>query len=280
MTQSPADHGAVDMAAVKAALDAGAACEAAGDPSGARAAYARAEALDPEDRAGAGVRLAALDPARALAAAPPAYVATLFDQQADSFEELMIEELGYVGPLLMRDLLRDRAPDHAPASAALDLGCGGGLAADALSDLAARWTGVDLSERMLAVAAEKEVYAELYRGEALAFLAEPPRGAAYDLIVALDLAPYLGDLGPLVAAAAERLGPGGRLALSAEVLDPAEDPGPGWRVTPARRFAHTAAHLEHAVAAAGLVMRDRRAQVARTERGDPVRAHFLLAAKG
>ncbi|MEO1330983.1 MAG: methyltransferase [Pseudomonadota bacterium] len=285
--QTPPAPGAVDLAALKAALDAGAAALAAGDARAAAEAYARALAIDPEDRAAVSLRLAALAAGPTPDGAPPAYVAALFDQNAADFDDILIERLGYDAPLQIRQQIQDAAGPERRFARLLDLGCGTGLCAEALGDLTEARIGVDLSEGMIAEAAEKELYDALYVGDALGFLrSEIETDASFDLIVAGDLAPYLGDLAPLIGAVAERLAPGGLFALTAETAegldgegDQAADAPPPWRVTPERRFAHASAHLDAALRTAGLERLDARTAVTRYETGRPVASHLVVAAR-
>lgn len=88
--------------------------------------------------------------------APDAYVATLFDQHAEMFDTILVDQLGYDVPLQLREMLLEM-DDAFNAERMLDLGCGTGLSADALDDMAAHKTGVDISENMIEVAYEKAI---------------------------------------------------------------------------------------------------------------------------
>ena len=121
--------------------------EKSGDLDGAARAYREVLALDPEDRGGAALRLATIGRGETPRHAPPAYIATLFDQHAEAFEDILVDGLGYAVPMMARDILQRLAPG--PYARLLDLGCGTGLAGVALRDMAGHLTGVDLSEAML-----------------------------------------------------------------------------------------------------------------------------------
>ena len=127
------------------------------------------------------------------AAAPPAYVATLFDQNAASFDDMLVEQLGYAVPMLVRE--RVAALELGPWQRMLDLGCGTGLTGASMTDLAGDITGVDLAEAMLAEADERGCYDTLYVAEAVDFLTEAD-DSPWDLITATDVLPYLGALEP------------------------------------------------------------------------------------
>src|ERR1700742_4234500 len=95
-----------------------------GEREAAISAFRKAQAADPEDRHGAGLRLMRLD-ANELSAMPPAYVRALFDQYAQRFETALVDDLGYRGPaLLFKAVLAARAAIRQPAffKRAIDLG--------------------------------------------------------------------------------------------------------------------------------------------------------------
>ena len=287
--EAPPPPGAPELEALAAAYERALALEKSGAADAAEA-WRAVLALDPEDRGGAAVRLAALgagpDPDRA----PPAYVETLFDQHAEAFEEILVGRLGYRVPEALADRLAALAGPEARLSV-LDLGCGTGLGVAALGELAARADGVDLSAGMLEAAAETDLYDALYQADAVAFLEGDPDAdpeaelrdadgdplGPWDLILAADVAPYLGDLGPLLRAAARRLAPGGRLALSTETLPEGAFDARGWRVGPHQRFHHAEAHLRARSAEAGLAVERLEPWTIRTNEGRPEPGHLLVA---
>jgi 2-polyprenyl-3-methyl-5-hydroxy-6-metoxy-1,4-benzoquinol methylase len=111
----------------------------------------------------------------------------------------------------------------------LDLGCGAGQLAHHLAEAgAADVVGVDLSERMLALARARWSHPRVtyHRGaaEAVAF----PAGR-FDLVVSALLLHYVVDYAGLVARIAHWLAPGGILVYSTEhPLYTARLPGEGW----------------------------------------------------
>jgi len=239
------------------------------------AAFQQVCALDPEDRLGAGlylVRLGALAPGDM----PSAYVRTLFDQYAPRFDAALTEGLGYRGPAVLRDAIeRACAAERRPLrfDAALDLGCGTGLAGAALRPLTAKLTGVDLLERMVAVAREKMLYDRLETGDLVQFLHAEARGAhRYALIIAADVFAYLSWLPGVVAAAARVLAPDGLLAFTVETHS-GDDVILGEKL----RYAHGAAHVRAAVAGAGLTLLGLTEASTRTEAGAPVPGLVVVA---
>jgi predicted TPR repeat methyltransferase len=249
--------------------------EKAGARDEAIAAFQQVCALDAEDRLGAGlhlVRLGALAPGDM----PSAYVRTLFDQYAPRFDTALTEGLGYRGPAVLRDALAAACAATGRAlrfDAALDLGCGTGLAGAALRPLVDTLIGVDLSERMVAVAREKKIYGRLETGDLVAFLhAEGRAGHRYALIVAADVFAYLSWLPGVVAATARVLAPGGLLAFTVET-HPGDDVILGEKL----RYAHGTAHVRAAVAGAGLAMLALTEVSTRSEAGVPVPGLVAIA---
>ena len=156
---------------------------------------------------------------------------------------------------------------------ALDLGCGTGLMGERLR-ARSRWIeGVDLSAAMVARADAKGVYDVLHVGELTSHLAAEAR--CFDLIAAVDVLIYLGDLAPLFAAVAERLAESGLFALTAEAAA-ADGPGIDRRLRPSRRFAHAADYLLRTGRAHGLVLRTHQRTILRRDGAEAIEAHVMV----
>ncbi|WP_407150265.1 methyltransferase domain-containing protein [Bradyrhizobium sp. ORS 86] len=214
------------------------------------AAFRAARDADPEDRHGAGLRLMHLG-AEAVASMPPAYVRTLFDQYAPRFEAALVGDLGYRGPaLLFKAVLSVRAAARKPAffKRAIDLGCGTGLVAGAFAKNVDRFIGIDLSPRMIEKARATGHYAELEVDDMVQGIRSKPEASA-ELVLAADAMIYLADLAPVLAEARRVLVPGGVLAFTTETHD-----GEDVIVGEGLRYAHSAAYVRAAVAAAGLTL--------------------------
>lgn len=262
--------------ALAEAYERGLAAEKAGDRGGAATAFREVLRLDPADRGGAAVRLAALGLGATPIRAPEAYVATLFDQHSEVFDSLLVDQLGYDVPLLLRERLLAIAPG--PYDRLLDLGCGTGLTAEAVEDVTTHRTGVDMSEGMLDAAHEKELYDALFVADAAGFLtSEDASGVSWDLIAATDMLPYLGALEELFTSVAARLAPGGVFAFSSETLPDEAFEGDAYRVGPKQRFAHQLSYLKRLLAQGGLEILSEELIVVRYDEGDPVPGHLILA---
>ena len=206
------------------------ALEKAGYHAAAAKAYARLLALDPDDHGGAAVRLAAMGLGDTPGRAPEAYVEMLFDQHAAVFDDILVDQLGYHVPLLVRQALLDHAPG--PFQRVLDLGCGTGLAGVALADMTGHRTGIDLSANMIDLAAEHELYDDLYVGDAVSFVQEVD-DEPWDLVVATDVLPYLGDVAALFAGVRRISTPDAMFGFSTEVLPDGVMAGRDFMVGPA-----------------------------------------------
>lgn len=253
------------------AYERGIAAEKTGNLDEAAAAFAEALRLDPEDHGGVSIRLAAIGRGGTPAKAPEAYVATLFDQRAGEFDEMLVEKLGYSLPMLLREKLASLG--LGPWRRMLDLGCGTGLTGASLADMADEITGVDLAEGMLQEASEREVYSAFYLGDVVAFLDETESGA-WDLLTATDVLPYLGALEEFFQGAARALKPGGVLAISVETLPEMEQ---DYMVGPKHRFAHRAPYLHALSRTTGLDVIECAPVTLRHDKGAPVPGLLLLA---
>jgi predicted TPR repeat methyltransferase len=137
--------------------------------------------------------------------APADYVRVVFDGYANRFDE-HIFSLGYRVPGLIRAALLAHADLSAEArlGPVLDLGCGTGLTALALSDLPlGPWHGIDISAAMLRCARRKGLYESLIEAPLPEGLAAPSPPCA--LALAGDLCCYFGELSALFEATRHRL---------------------------------------------------------------------------
>jgi len=173
------------------------------------------------------------------AQSPQAYVRQLFDGYATTFDEHLLNVLQYRTHQVLAEVLQNHAPGWSAggAATALDLGCGTGLAAPMLRPLAARLLGLDLSQQMLERARSTGLYDELICADAAEHLRHSTE--PLDLVFSADVFVYIGDLGPLFAAAQARLRPGGVLAFSVEECAHPATAGQGYVLRSSLRYAHS-----------------------------------------
>jgi predicted TPR repeat methyltransferase len=141
---------------------------------------------------------------------------------------------------------------------AIDLGCGTGLVGVALAGAGAEITGVDLSPRMLEIAAGRGAYARLERGEIVEVLSRIPAGSVH-AVLAADVFIYVGNLEAVFTEVARVLAPGGLFAMSVEGLDDGS-----YQLQPTGRYAQSASYLR--TLAAQTALQERSIERARIRR--------------
>ena len=247
---------------------------ATSDRDGAAAAFRECLRLDPADPFGAILELANLGSAVAVDIAPKAYVEALFDAYAADFDEALVERLDYQAPTALAAMLRRLKPaaQGKRFQRALDLGCGTGLAGEAIRMDTIWLEGADLSDGMLDRARAKGVYDSLQRAELLDALNAGE--ANYDLIIAADVFAYVGDLSRIVAAIARRLVAGGVAAFTVESGGPAD-----FVIRDSLRFAHAPDYLRRIAQEAGLEVIALETHALRKDRGAVVEGLIVALRK-
>lgn len=179
---------------------------------------------------------------------PKEYIQHLFDQYARSYEKHVVDTLHYHTPELLYYLLKNHLPELSDQNKnqhshlkwnILDLGCGTGLSGLAFCHLAKNLTGVDLSEKMLSVAKQKNIYNYLILDDIVDFLAE--NTTVFDLILASDTFNYLGDLDKLLALCKSALKNKAYLIFSLELL---ENNSKNWILEPHGRYLHSKEYIQ------------------------------------
>ncbi|WP_011579378.1 MULTISPECIES: methyltransferase domain-containing protein [Chelativorans] len=244
--------------------------EQAGELAAAIEAWRKVLRLDPEDRLGAGLKLELHGALAGLQAAPSAFVETLFDQYAENFDEALVEKLAYRVPELLWQALKNFGRER--FAHAVDLGCGTGLMGERLRIAASFLEGIDISGEMLKRAEAKRIYDRLSR-EDLLTLGALPREA--DLVTAADVFMYVGALAPIVDLVAASLQPGAVFAFSVETHEAPEE----MVLRPSRRYAHSPAHVQALLAAAGFDIASFEPATIRMDRGEPVRGLIVVAVR-
>jgi predicted TPR repeat methyltransferase len=202
--------------------------------------------------------------------APSDYIRAVFDGYAPRFEAHLIS-LGYRIPGLLRAaLLRHAAMGPGErVGPVLDLGCGTGLMAVALLDLpVGPITGIDLSPRMLAAAAEKGLYDGLRESDVLRAL--DADDTLWPVIFAADLLCYFGAIEEVMTAVRRRLAPGGLFLFSVETPNEPTETTQGWHLDRLGRYSQTPAYVRHCAEAAGLTVLELEPGTLRQEAGAPV----------
>jgi len=222
-------------------------------------------AMNPQSVEAAHMRDAALS--RVVQRQPAELVSQAFDDIAEDFDDRLVRRLAYRGPELLAALIAPRIAAEGRLDV-LDLGCGTGLCAGFLKPYARRLAGIDLSAGMLAKADALGLYDRLEVADLLAMLGEA--SAQWDLLVAADTFPYLGDLAPVFEGAARALRPKGWFLFSAEAAD-----GETYVLKGNGRFAHGLGYIQ-ALAAGSFEIAAHACAILRREAGSPVDGDFYL----
>lgn len=263
----------INWDAIDALYDEARAADVTGDTQKAIALYRDLMTKDPDDHLGVSMRLAHLT-GETPQKAPNAYVATLFDQNAEMFDSILVDELGYAVPMMIATAMEKL--ELGPFETWLDLGCGTGLCAIALEDVTTARTGVDLAPTMIEIADELDLYQDLYVGEVVAFLQSGEARGPYKLITAADVLPYLGGLDPLFTALAAHAEQGTILAFSSELLE-----GGAWdfHVGAHKRFAHSSNCIVRMLKKHGWQPLQIDRITVRLEQNEPVPGELVIARK-
>ena len=208
--------------------------ERQGKTDAAVTSFKQANKLDPEN---ASVRhiLAALT-GQQTASAPNDFVEGLFDSYAVRFDQSLVEQLKYNVPKLIAELLL-KYQSVAPLGSIMDLGCGTGLAGVELKDFCQEIEGIDLSEKMLAKAKQKNVYSKLNHTGIIEYLADAPLD--FDLFLSTDVFVYVGELSEVFRLIKSRNKRHGRLAFSTEHTEKAD-----FFLEASGRYSHSKSYID------------------------------------
>ncbi len=231
---------------------------------------------------------------------PKEFVAQLFDSFADTFDDKLVNGLGYTVPQLVGEAA---AALGSTFGAVLDAGCGTGLAGRYLKPLVQNvMIGVDASQKMLDIAeqcttkkgcgrTEQDAADDVEEEEPLYddllvldleemtlenTLTKENHVAAkgFDLIVAADVLVYFGSISNLLQTFANISTPGAGLIFSCERATDEEAPL-GWRLLSSGRFSHTKKHALDAASEAGYDLISYEEIVPRMEKGEEVKGHLF-----
>lgn len=216
--------------------------QASNDTENAMRCYQQAIGVDPGNRSAAHM-LAALR-GEITQGTPPDHVIRLFDEYAARFDHHLVDVLGYAMPGMLRDEIDRLLGGNAHFRNVIDLGCGTGLAGMAFRSISGHIAGVDLSQRMIDRARERNVYDDLKVGDVVSMLLESR--VKYDLVICADVFPYIGDARPLFSAVSSHSGPGSLFAFSTELHT-----GRNYILQPTGRYAHSQDYLRTLAAAHG-----------------------------
>lgn len=232
--------------------------------------------------------------------APQEYVKQLFDDYSDSFESSLANLEYRVPKYIAEEIVQTKAGKKGDWRAVVDLGCGTGLLASLLQSVSTTeeknskekevFIGVDLSPKMLNIAAEKGVYDILSAGDIVDFLGEmaalregekgaqsfewvssAPKSAIASLTThlssassapavlyaAADVLVYIGELQKLFSALRRVMNVGDTFVFTVENADrspskSSSSEDAGWLLQNTGRYAHHFAYIEKLAAESGM----------------------------
>lgn len=194
------------------------------------------------------------------AAVETEYNQLLFDTFAETYEQTL-KNINY---RVVDKIFETSAPLKGQI---LDLGCGTGLVGQKLKSAENEFTGIDLSQKMLDIARQKNIYTTLQQADITEYLQNPH--PLFDCMIAADVFCYFGDLRSVLAAIAPT-----RIIFSVETLDEAEK----YIVQPNGRYKHNPQYLTQLLQNLGYTQIDTNQITLRQENGKDV-VGYLFDAK-
>ncbi|KAJ8526057.1 hypothetical protein ON010_g15126 [Phytophthora cinnamomi] len=243
--------------------------------------------------------LATLEGATTTKTAAPAYVAEVFDELADTFEEKLVAHLEYRVPWQLVEALQKFSPPgfipkgspKEPEWVVADVGCGTGLCGRLLRPHVKHITGIDISPLMIEKTRAEGSYDELQTADIVPFL-EACADESVDLIISADVWIYVGALEQVFELSALKLRAStGWMAFSIELLSKgiAENleegingTAVGYRLAPSGRFQHSHEYITSLATCTGFSIAVQQDISVRKESGEPIpgRIYLLQRASG
>lgn len=204
---------------------------------------------------------------------PDSVPRALFDEMAGVFDAHLVKNLGYQLPKQVAEWALAKHPTR--EFNVLDLGCGTGLLGACLGPLNGYIIGVDLSTKMIEQAARHNVYYRFHQVGVLDALKGTPENL-YELVAALDVFTYIGDLSQAIPDAHRVSKPGGHFIFSCErALETEAD----WLLRPTQRYAHKQSHIEALCQSAGFAEVAVQDTTIRYEGDQPINGFLVTARK-
>ncbi|MGD9638243.1 MAG: methyltransferase domain-containing protein [Alphaproteobacteria bacterium] len=206
------------------------------------------------------------------AALPPVYIKELFDQYADNFDESLVEKLNYTVPTKIADEISKIAAKQ--KIDILDLGCGTGLAGEAVKNFAQILWGIDISPNMVEIAKNKNIYDDLI----VSNISEITIEQKFDVVIAGDVLVYFGELETIFSLASSLLKSGGYFIASVE-SDNDEAGDDGFIFKESRRFGHNHNYIESLAKKNNFSIHNLQKITPRYEKGSPLNGYLFTLHK-
>lgn len=208
--------------------------------------------------------------------APPTYIQKLFDEYAERFDSHLQQHLSYNTPDVLAKAIRGVLTGHEMPKGGfslLDLGCGTGLGAEALKDITGMRVGVDLSSKMIEKAKTKHIYQETAVADIAEYMQQQSRH--FDIIIAVDVLVYIGNLTGVFAAARHATKEGGLFAFSVEKGDDA----PPFVLRQTARYAHARDYITSLADEYGFAICSLEQTTLRQENNQPMYGYVVVLQK-
>lgn len=206
----------------------------------------------------------------------PDFIKKTFDYFAQDFEKTL-SDLEYQAPALIFNILRDNfKTSFFTKYHILDLGCGTGLCGEKIKDITF-WhsiIGVDLSEKMLDIARNKNIYAHLICDDICSYMENSCN--LFHIITAADVLTYFGDLTKVFVRISRSLLPEGVFAFTFSENEQNSD---DFLLAPSGRFIHSPTYVEKVLKSAGLRLISWERCILRNEAEIPVYGYVAIAQK-
>ncbi|KAK1929478.1 hypothetical protein P3T76_015046 [Phytophthora citrophthora] len=239
---------------------------------------------DPDNHVRAVHSLATLEGATTTRTAAPAYVAEVFDELADSFEEKLVSHLQYRVPWQLVEALQKLSPPGfvpegssvEPQWVVADVGCGTGLCGRLLRPHVKHITGVDISPLMIEKTRAQGSYDELQTVDIVPFL-ESRADESLDLIISADVWIYVGALEKVFELSAHKLRAScGWMVFSIELISSALKESVGFLLAPSGRFQHSHEYITSLARRWGFTVAVQQDIHVRKESGEPIPGRVYL----
>jgi len=173
------------------------------DKAQAIACFEKYLSLSKEDECGARLKLSYLNAGEIPERQPEQLVKQTYEKKARTWDQDVARiDMTFLGPQLVHEALQQQLAG-AKELAVLDIGCGTGLCAPFLKPVAKRLHGVDISEHMLEIARQKNLYDKLVCDDIVRYLTNACD--EYDLVTGSGVLIFFGDLSAMFTAVAQRL---------------------------------------------------------------------------
>ena len=182
----------------------------------------------------------------------------------------LTEKLEYRAPAVLDAAVRELIVVPESGLDILEVGCGTGLCGSRLADIANILVGTDLSADLLAVAGEMGAYDRIYVADLIDALSDS--SSAYDLVIAMDVLCFFGDLTEIFRKCHRTLRDAGVFALS--VMKP--ETNVSWEFHPSGHFVHSISYLQNVAQETGFAEIFVKEMALRRETGEDRIGHVCL----